>query len=198
MAVAAGSLDAVDHHIGKIRIACQRYVPLNIVVKASCAGHVNQNGLVAVAFHQAIGGGAGQRAHLVRGALLCHGAAGVYRVARLIDAQTILIEGQGHATTFCYRVTHDRLAAHGVDQVERYLVANALGQILGAHDGHGVAGLAAAETAFGFCLLGHGAGQAVQRGLALHVRSKKPGRLNLVRQRGAVWNVGCTHSFSSF
>ena len=109
----------------------------------------------------------------MRSTLLSHGAAGRDRLAGLVDAQAVLAERHLVAQAFGDTLTHDRLAADGVDQVKGYFIACLLGQVHAPDDGHFVARLEA-QVLLRVRLLGQTASQPANGGGTLHTGGKQP------------------------
>ena len=176
MAVFGGRLHRVDQDARKLRVTGQRHGPSDVVVKATGASQVRQDRLVAQTIHVRLTMSARQRANLMGRALLGHRVTRRDGVARLVDAQLVLRERQRTATALGVVAGHDGLATKRVNQVKGDFIASALSQVHRANDGHGF-GRLLANRAFSIGLLRHLARQPVQRSVALHVRSKKTGRL---------------------
>ena len=204
MAVLGGGLHGVDHDFSEIRVSIGRDNPLDVVVVAAGTGHVDVQGLVHVLVHQRLSHRAAQLAEVVGAADLRHHVAQVHGETCLVDAQAVLRQLHAHATAFGVLGAHDGLGTHRVQQVESHLVATALAQVLGAHDGHVRGGLLAQGCGCAAGTLGHSAGQACHLGVAGVVGGKQAsGLLNHrhgiaiahLRFRGHVdllqWDGGC-------
>ena len=197
MPVFGGRLHGVHADFGKVRIRSQGQRPFDVVVEATRAGQVGQRQLILKAVHVAVTQRTGQLAKLVGGTLLGHHAAAADGVAGLVDAQLVLAERHRAAQTFSVAFAHDGLARHRVDEVERDLVAGTLGEVHATHDRQIRTGLLA-QVGFSVGLLGQLAGEAVERRIALHVRSEQAGGLNLQRLRATVGEDCLTHDGSPF
>ena len=192
MPVLGGSLDGVHCDFSEVGIRGFRDGPFDVVMETASTGKVSQNQLITQTRHIVLTKGAAKLAQFMRRALLRHGVASAYRVASLIDAQTILAKAHCPAQALGVARAHDRLAAHWVDQVERDLITGHLLQVHAANNRHFIAGLLA-DGGLGLGLLRELAGKAVQRCVALHVRSKKASRLQCDCLRRAIRKCGSTH-----
>ena len=196
VAILGRSLDGIHADAGKVRIGRDRHSPFDIVGKATRTGHMDQRKLIVKALHVVFSQRTGKAAHLVRGALLRHRAACADRLAGLVDPQRISGEAHRVAATFGVSLAHDRLAAERVDEVEGNFVAGLLCQVHTADDRHFIARLAA-QGCFCVGLLRQFAGQSVQRGLTLHIRSEQTHGHELYSSRVAIRDIGFAGHFSN-
>ena len=172
----------VDSHFREVGVRLDGDAPLDVVLVAARAGHVNQQALIHVGIHERLRHRAAHAAVIHSGAQAGHGVAQVNREAGLVDAHARLVIAQASALALGHAATHDRVGAHRLQEVELHLVTLAAAQVHRLDDGHVGAGLLAvggANHASGARLtLGHRARHAAQRGVALHGLCEQAGSLD--------------------
>ena len=173
VAVLGRRLDGVHRHGGKLRVGGDRDAPLDVVVEATRASHVHQQGLVHVAVHQRLRDRAAQAAEIHGRADARHGVAEIDRETRLIDAHAGGVVAQAGALALGGLAAHDRVGADGLQELELDLIALAARQVHRLDDRQIGGGLLAHDFTGCGLALGHGAGQAAHGAVALHRLGKQ-------------------------